>query len=89
MHRRLLPREKIAWYGAGVVLPVLVSATVLLVLRQIPIEDMSRLAMGMTLLIYWVFAAMATLLLLPRLRERVTPCLRAKLSQWASEKISG
>lgn len=89
MHRRLLRREKIAWYGAGVVLPVLVSATVLLVLRQIPIEEMSRLAMGMTLLIYWAFAAMATLLLLPRLRERVTPCVRAKLSHWASEKISG
>jgi O-antigen/teichoic acid export membrane protein len=80
MHRRLLPREKIAWYGAGVVVPVLISATLLLVLRQIPIEDMSRLSMGMTLLIYWAFAAMATLLLLPRLRERLALCFRAKLS---------
>jgi hypothetical protein len=45
--------------------------------------------MGMTLLIYWAFAAMATLLLLPRLRERVTPWLRTRLSQLGSRKISG
>jgi O-antigen/teichoic acid export membrane protein len=89
MHRRLLLGEKIAWYWAGVVLPVLVCSTVLLVLRQIPLEDMSRLSMGMTLLIYWAFAAMATLLLLPRLRERVTPWLRTRLSQLGSRKISG
>lgn len=88
MHRRLLPREKIAWYGAGVVLPFLVCATVLLVLRQIPLENMSRLSVGMTLLIYWAFAATATLMLLPRLRKRVTPWLLTRLIQLGSRKKS-
>lgn len=84
MHQRLLSSEKIAWYVGGVILPVLVGATALLILRQIPLDGMSRLVIGMTLLIYWAFAAMATLLLLPRLRERVTPWLRTRLNQLSS-----
>jgi hypothetical protein len=81
MHRRLLPREKTEWYRGGFVLPVLVCVTVLLVLRQIHLEDKSRLSIGIILLVYWALTAMATLLLLPRLRERVTPYLRSKLNQ--------
>lgn len=81
MHRRLIPREKIAWYWAGVAWPVLVCAAALIALRQIPLESMSRLAMGLALFIYWVLAAMATLVLLPRLRVRVSLLLRARLNQ--------
>ena len=81
MHRRLLPREKTEWYRRGFVLPVLVCVTVLLVLHQIHLEDKSRLSIGIILLVYWALTAMATLLLLPRLRERVTPYLRSKLNQ--------
>lgn len=80
MHRRLVPSEKITWYWAGVVCPILICTAVLLTIRQIPLESMSRLSMGLTLLTYWLLAAMTTLALLPRLRMRVTLLLRTQLS---------
>ncbi len=89
MHRRLLPGEKIAWYGADVLLPVTACAAVLLVLHQISLEGASRASMVLVLLIYWMLAAMATVLALPRLRERAIPWLRAKFGQWRTRKLLG
>ncbi len=80
MHRHLLPNEKIGWYAYGVAWPFLVCSAALVVIRQIPLEGMSRLSMGICLLIYWVFSVSVTLLSLPRLRKRVTPWLHAKRS---------
>jgi hypothetical protein len=87
MHRRLLAKEKLAWYWAGVLVPTLVSCGVFLVLNQIPLEGVSRLTMAVILLFYWAVASMATLLSLPRLRGRVTPWLGSKLRQLGIRKM--
>lgn len=89
MHRRLLPGEKIAWYGADVLLPVMACAAVLLVLQQISLEGTSRVFIALALFAYWMLAATATMLVLPRLRERAAQWLRARFGQWRTRKLPG
>ena len=89
MHRRLLSTEKIAWYWTGVVLPALTCSATLLVLRQIPLTEISRLLVGFILLIYWVFAVTATLLFLPRLRGIIIHSLQLKFSQMSTRNNHG
>jgi O-antigen/teichoic acid export membrane protein len=89
MHRRLLPAEKLSWYGIDVLLPFLVCLAVLIILHQIPLEGVSRLTMALALLIYWMLAAMATVLVLPRLRERAVQWLGPRFAEWRTRPPPG
>jgi hypothetical protein len=89
MHRRLLPAEKLSWYGTDILLPFVVCLAVLLLLHQIPLEGASRLTLALALLIYWMLAAMATVLVLPRLRERAAQWLGARFAEWRTRKHPG
>jgi len=71
MHRKLLPSEKYKWYVESVVIPASFCIVFLLTLRQIPLDMSSRFLLGLILLAYWSFASVLTILLLPRIRDKL------------------
>lgn len=77
MHRRLLPDEKYRWYGVDVLLPATFCVVLLMLLHQLPLSDLSRVATALVLVLFWLFTAGVTVLVLPQLRVRVWRSVRA------------
>lgn len=71
MHKRILRSEKVAWYGAGILLPISVCAVLFLIFRQIVLADLARIEIAVLLSFYWCISTFVVILALPQLRRRV------------------
>ena len=81
MHRRLLPDEKYRWYGVDVLLPAASCAVVLMLLHQLSLSGLSRMALALVLVSFWLFTAGVTVVVLPQLRVRVWRSVRAWIAR--------
>lgn len=81
MHRRLLPRDKRIWYTYDVVVPVMVCVAALILLRQISLTEMHRATIALVLLVYLITVSMLTIMVLPRVRERMFLWLKLQSSR--------
>lgn len=79
MHQRLLRSAKLAWYKAGVLLPVAVCLMLALLMKQIPLTGLSRGNVALALLAYWVAMTLSLVVVMQQPR-------RAALALWSARK---
>ncbi|MDF2181396.1 oligosaccharide flippase family protein [Neptuniibacter sp. CAU 1671] len=75
MHRRLLKKEKNAWYFNDVILPILACCAVFFAIGNFEIEG-GRAYEALMLILFWLLATVFLLIALPRIRYRVFFYLR-------------
>lgn len=79
MHTRILPREKMAWYRWGVLLPLAICVGIVLVFRQFPLLNLSRIEVLVVLGGYWMLVSLALCVTLPEPRRRILILWRTRI----------